>query len=68
MPFSMKLDEKVFTTNRTSKLIKLCNKLTNEGKRKPLIKKKKKERQREKKEADEKLNQRICIKTNKKER
>ena len=41
MPFSMKLDEKVFTTNRTSKLIKLCNKLTNEGKRKQLIKKKK---------------------------
>lgn len=56
MPFNMKLDEKVFTTNRTSKLIKLCNKLTNEGKRKQLIKKKKKERQREKKEADEKLN------------
>lgn len=40
MPLSMKLDAKVFTTNRTLKLIKLYNKLTNEGKQK-LIKKKK---------------------------
>ena len=41
MPLSMKLDAKVFTTNRTLKLIKLYNKLTNEGKQKQLIKKKK---------------------------
>ena len=56
MPLSMKLDAKVFTTNRTLKLIKLYNKLTNEGKQKQLIKKKTEGKTTWKKEADEKLN------------